>query len=59
MILWLKMLMGSSGVSNVNLDGLRTARYTLILLTITLQERRGIGGIIEANVNILLYIVPI
>ncbi len=34
-------------------------QYILILLTITLQEGRGIGGTTEANVTILPYIVPI
>ena len=34
-------------------------RYILIPLTITLQERRGIGDITEDNVNIVLYIVLI
>ncbi len=34
-------------------------QYILILLTITSQERRGIGVTIKDNVNILPYIVPI
>jgi hypothetical protein len=51
--------MNNSGVSSAKQDGLRMEQYILILLTITLQEQRGIGDTTEVNVNILLYIAPI
>ncbi len=35
------------------------AQYILILLTIMLQEQRGIGDIIKDNATILLYTVAI